>query len=136
MAHTLTYRSCHPVDPDREAVIRQTADTFNRGRPWVLSFTRDQRDDHLTCVMEPSDDPDGCRPSGEVPRWPGPYEAKCLLDALCGISRDCKVDWEIRATYSPRPVGVIRGGECRADPEAHAEAVRIMAERLDRRAGR
>jgi hypothetical protein len=85
--------------------------------------------------MEPTDDPDGSRPSWERARWPGPYEAKCLLDALCGISRDCHVDWEIWATYSPRPVGVIRGGECIDDPEAHADAVRSRREELDRRAG-
>jgi hypothetical protein len=134
MGHTLTYRSCAPVGPDREAAVRQAVDAFNRGRPWVLALSRDPQDGHLTCTTEPSGGPDG-RPSGERPPWPGPYEAKCLLDALCGISRDCEVDWEIRATYSRRPVGVIRGGECRADPEAHAEAVRDMGERLNRRAG-
>jgi hypothetical protein len=92
-------------------------------------------DGHLMCTMEPSDDSGGDRPSSEGTRWPGPYEAKCLLDALCGISHDCKVDWEIRATYSPRPVGVIRNGECHADQEAHVEAVRSMGEKLNGRAG-
>jgi hypothetical protein len=58
-----------------------------------------------------------------------------MLDALCDISRDCLVDWEIRATYSPRPVGSIRAGICHSDLEAHAEAMRQMRARLDGRNG-
>src|SRR5262245_23702506 len=132
MGHTLTYRSCSPVDPGRDAAIRQAADAFNRGREWILAFATDPRDAHLMCTMEPSEAPTAERSSGNVSRWPGPYEAKCLLDALCAISRDCGVDWEIRATYSQRPVGTIRGGQCYDDPEAHAEAIRHMRARLDR----
>jgi hypothetical protein len=134
MGYTLTYRSCAPVDPEREAAVRQAVDAFNQGRDWILVLRKNQEDGHLTCSMEPNGGPDD-RPAGAVPPWPGPYEAKCMLDALCGISRDCGVDWEIWATYSLRPVGVIRGGECHDDPEAHAEAVRNMAERLNRRNG-
>jgi hypothetical protein len=133
MAFTLTYRSRLPVDADLEAAIRKAADTFNQGRAWGLSFTRDQQDGHLVCAMESSDDSGGTCSSGETPRWPGPYEAKCLLESLCSISRDHGVDWEIKATYSSRPVGMIRGGVCQADQEAHAEALRRMGERHDRR---
>jgi hypothetical protein len=77
--------------------------------------------------------PDGDPVGGKTHQWPGAYEAKCLLDGLCGISRDCKVDWEIHDPYGLRPVGIILGGECHADPEAQAEAVRNMGEVLRRR---
>jgi hypothetical protein len=134
MGHTLRYRTCQAIDPDREAAIRCAAEALNRGRSWVLAFTRDHGDGRLRCTMEPADDPDGRRPDGARARWPGAYEARSLLDRLCGISRECDVDWEIWAKYGPRPVGVIRGGECIDDPEGHADAVRAMREDLDRRA--
>jgi hypothetical protein len=136
MGHTLTYRTCQPLSPEQEAAVRSAADAFNQGRAWVLTFFRDERDGHLTCYMEPSDRPDGNPAGGKTLQWPGPYEAKCLLDGLCGISRDCQVDWEIHHPYGLRPVGVIRGGVCHADEEALAEATRNMGEVLRRRSGR
>jgi hypothetical protein len=85
--------------------------------------------------MELKADLEGDRASARKQRWPGPYEAKCMLDALCDISRDCQVDWEIRATYAERPVGIIRAGVCHSDQEAHEEAIRGMRTRLDARNG-
>lgn len=130
MGYTLTYRSCGAVSAGQEAAVRQAAEAFNRGREWVLVFTTDQRDSSLVCGMAPSADPGSGLSPGEGLRWPGPYVAKCLLDALCHISRDCGVDWEIMTTYGLRPVGVIRNGVCIDDPEAHAEAMRNLGERL------
>ena len=60
---------------------------------------------------------------------------KCLLDALCGISRDCNVDWEIWAVTRPTPGGGDPRRQCIDDPEAHADAVRGVREAFDRRAG-
>ena len=133
MGITLTHRTCQPISPEQEAAIRLAVDSFNQGRTWVLAFLRDERDGHLICSMKPNDMPDDDPAAGTAPQWPGAYEAKCLLDGLCGISRDCKVDWEIHHTYSLRPIGVIRGGECHSDPEAQAEAARNMGEVLRRR---
>ena len=93
MAYTLTYRSCGTVSAVQEAAVRQAAEAFNSEREWVLAFTTDQRDSSLVCVMAPSADPVGGLSPGEGSRWPGPYVAKCLLDALCHIARDCGVDW-------------------------------------------
>lgn len=131
MGYTLSYRSCHRVDPEQETAIRRAADAFNDGRAWVLTFLKNEADGHLVCVMQSTEKPDG--EAGGAPKWPGPYEAKCLLDGLCGISRECKVDWEIRDSYCLRPIGVIRNGVCHSDPEAQAEAVRNMGEVLSRR---
>lgn len=133
MGYTLTYRTCQPLSPEQEAAVGLAADAFNQGRTWVLTVRRDDRDGHLTCAMELKDGSGGLPPGEQTPRWPGYYEAKSLLDGLCGISRDCQVDWEIHDPYGLRPIGVIRGGVCHADPEAQAEAVRNMGEVLRRR---
>ena len=134
MGH-LTYHTCQPVDTEREAAIRRAADAFNEGRDWVLLFQREPASGNLIGTMEPKAELDGdCAGTGKQ-RWPGPYEAKCILDALCDISRDCQVDWEIRATYAARPVGTIRDGVCHSDQEAHEEAIRGMRNRLDGRNG-
>ncbi|MCI0640551.1 MAG: hypothetical protein L0Y72_06410 [Gemmataceae bacterium] len=130
MGYTLSYRSCNSVSPEQEAAIRQAADAINQGRTWTLAFEKDERDGHLLCAMKSAEVPDGTRAAGEARKWPGPYEAKCLLDALCTISHDCKVDWEIRDTYCLRPIGLIRDGVCHADKEAQEEAARNMAEVL------
>jgi hypothetical protein len=128
MAYTVSYRTCQPLSPDQEAAVRLAADSFNQGRSWVLSFRRDDRDGRLTCRMAPKDLPEGDPAAWNSLPWPGAYEAKCLLDGLCRISRDCSVDLEIHDPYGRRPIGIIRGGECIADEEARVEAMRNMAE--------
>jgi hypothetical protein len=80
--------------------------------------------------MKPIDVPDGDPAAGKKPP---PYEHKCLLEGLCGISRECKVDWEMHVTYGLRPVGFIRAGECHWDQEAWAEALRNMCDNMARR---
>jgi hypothetical protein len=132
MGYTVSYRTCQPLSPEREAAVRGAADAFNAGRAWVLHLVRNEQDGHLVCFMEPAEKPDG-EPAAGSSKWPGAYEGKCLLDGLCDISRACQVDWEIRDTYCLRPVGVIRNGECHADPEAQAEALRHMGEVMRRR---
>ena len=134
MGYTVTYRTCQPTSPEQEAAIRSAADAFNQGRTWVLAFLRNERDGHLICSMKANETPDEGGAASKAPQWPGPYEVQCLLDGLCGISRDCQVDWEIHDPYGRRPVGIIRGGQCHADPEAQAEATRNMGEVLRRRA--
>ena len=131
MAYTVSYRSCLPVRPEQEAAVRKAVDAFNQGRVWVLSISRNEIDGCLVCLMKSTEQSDG--KTGGARHWPGAYEVKCLLDGLCGISRDCQVDWEIRDTYCLRPLGIIRNGECHADPEAQAEAARNMGEVLFRR---
>jgi hypothetical protein len=128
MGYTISYRSCHPVTPDQETAIRQAAESFNQGREWVLNLQRNPNDGHLLCFMKSIQTDDGKQAAGPARSWPGAYEAKCLLEALCGISRDCKVAWEIRDPHCARPIGIIRDGACHADPEAQAEAARNMVE--------
>lgn len=64
-----------------------------------------------------------------------------LIDALCQISRDHQVDWEIEHEYQEGPVGYIRNGL--ADDKLVAEIDRLSAEieearnlRIDRRQSR
>jgi hypothetical protein len=130
---TLTYRTCQLISPEQEAAIRLAVDSFNQGRTWGLTLRRDEHDGHLICGMKPIDVPDGDPAAGKEAKWPGAYEARCLLNGLCGISRECKVDWEVHQTYGLRPVGYIRTGECHDDPEASAEAGRNMCEVLPQR---
>lgn len=125
MSHRLTYRTCRPVNSEQEAAVRGAAEAFNQGRAWVLCMLRNERDGHLLCLMEPAATTE--QPGG-ASKWPGAYEAQCLLDGLCGISRACQVDWEIHDRFGLRPIGVIRGGVCHADAEAQAEAARNMAD--------
>jgi hypothetical protein len=54
-----------------------------------------------------------------VPTWE-------LIDALCQISRDHQVDWEISHDYRDGPVGYIRSGL--ADDKLVAEIDRLLAE--------
>jgi hypothetical protein len=131
MAYTVSYRTCEPVGPEQETAVRRAADEFNQGRVWVLSISRNEIDGCLVCLMKSTEQTDAT--AGGARQWPGAYEVKCLFEGLCGISRDCQVDWEIRDTYCLRPLGVIRNGECHADPEAQAEAARNMGEVLSRR---
>jgi hypothetical protein len=119
MSHTITYRSQTPVDPGVEASIRQVIEAFNNGREWVLAIRRDH-DGRLIGTMEPA--------GGGGPRWPGPYEAECIMDVVRGLSRDYRVDWDVMVTYGRRPVGVVRAGVCHADQAALDEAARRWAE--------
>jgi len=132
---TLAYRSSHPVGHEQEATIRQAADAVNHGRSWILTFLIDQRDGCLFGAITPNQRPNGECAVGEARTWPGAYEAQCLLDALCSISRECGVDWEIRDDACLRPIGVIRAGVCHADHEAMAESARNRGEILRRKAG-
>ena len=63
---------------------------------------------------------------------PAPYEASLLLEGLCGISRDCSVDWEILDPYGLRPIGFIRGGVCHSDDRGTGRSRRNMGEVLRR----
>jgi hypothetical protein len=133
MAYTLTYRTCQAFSSEQEANLRRALDAFNQKRTWVLSIHRDDGDGHLACVMK-CVAASGGEPVGEkMPQWPGAYEVQCLLDGLCGISRDCQVDWEIHDPYGLRPVGFIRKGQCHADPAAQTEALQNMQAVLRRR---
>jgi hypothetical protein len=49
-----------------------------------------------------------------------------LIDALCQISRDHQIDWEIGHDYHDGPVGYIRSGL--ADDKLVAEIDRLLAE--------
>jgi hypothetical protein len=133
MGSTLFYRTCQTVSPEREAAIRSAADSFNRGRSWVLAFDWDKDSGRLVCRMATTGPPDISPVTGKVREWPGPYEAQCLLEGLCAISRDLHIDWEIHDPYSVRPLGVIRDGRCHHDPEAIAESVLRMGEDLRNR---
>src|SRR6266705_1651457 len=135
MGYTLSYRSSHPVGPEQDAAIRQAADSVNQGRTWVLTFLRDVRDGHLFGAITYNGKPDGDRAARAASTWPGPFEGKQLLDALCSISRDCGVDWKIRDDTCLRPIGVIHAGVCHADQEAMAESARNRGEILRRKAG-
>lgn len=124
MGVTLTYRSCHPVRHEQETQIRQAADVANREQSWILTIFRDERDGRLYGAIAPAPGAESDRVGGAARTWPGPYEAQRLLDALCGISRETGVEWEIRDDTCLRPIGVIRGGVCHADHEAMAESAR------------
>jgi hypothetical protein len=127
MSHTLTYRSQAPVDPGVEGSIRQAVEAFNRGREWVLAIRRDH-DGRLIGTMEPA--------GGGEARWPGPYEAEGIMEAVRSLSRDFQVDWDVLVTYGRRPVGVVRAAVCHSDQAALDEATRRLGESYDRRVGR
>ena len=65
----------------------------------------------------------GCTRS---PAWKRIVPIRELIDALCQISCDHQIDWEISHDYHDGPVGYIRSGS--ADDKLVAEIDRLLAE--------
>ena len=131
MGFSIDYRSTRTVTAAEAEAIDETAgrlcddDTWGDGCEEIHFFEclGKYADGHLTGSSKPNFQADRGAIPGEERRI---VTIRDLIDALCQISRDHQVDWEISHDYSDGPVGYIRSGS--ADDKLVAEVDRLAAE--------
>jgi hypothetical protein len=112
MGISMCYTSTRAVAPGEADAIREAAAVACEGRSWLSSepvcFVPGLQDGKLVGDSKPnfSPHPDDARQAAEsgLPDG-GPRE---VIEILCGLSRDYKVDWEIGHDFGS--LGFIRGG--------------------------
>jgi len=133
MGFAVYYRSTRPVAPTESEAIREAASAANEGRTWlscepVHFFPDDDR--HLMGGSKPNfvPHPDDAAAAAREVLPDG--TTRDLLDILCQLSRDHRIDWKISHDYSERPIGYIRGGVCDGDVLAQLEAFADLGDLL------
>ncbi len=130
MGFTVYYRSTRPVSAAESDVIDEAAGRLCDDRDsfgWEeVSFDLECADAYLWGGSKPHpgrhpDDAASAAGEGLAQR-----RTRDLLDVLCQLSRDHRVDWEISHDFSDGPVGSIRSGV--ADVEVVAEIERALTE--------
>lgn len=135
MGFSVYYRSTEPLSAEQVTAVRKAADAECRRRTW------------LSCepVKLFGAEPDGCLLGGSKPNFhPRPDDAasaagsglpdgtlRDLVDALCRISREHGVDWELCHDEAPGPMGYIRDGECDPGLLDQVDALADLAGFLD-----
>jgi hypothetical protein len=131
MGCEVSYCSTRPVTPEEAEAIDESASRLCENPDWV----RCEPIIFVSCI----DGHTGGPLSGSSKLSFKPFEELAspdlemydatihdLLNALCELSREHKVDWEISHEYSDGPVGYIRTGV--ADDKLVAEIDRLAAE--------
>jgi hypothetical protein len=141
MGFSIYYRSTRPVNPAEADAIRETARTASAGRTWLscepIHFFGGQEDGHLFGGSKPNFQPHPDDAAAAAREGLPDGTTRDMLDILCLLSRDHKVDWDL--SHDHGPVGYIRGGVC--DPrvldqiEALADLGDILGELGDEGSG-
>src|SRR3954454_8911684 len=100
MGFTVYYRSTRPVGKAESDAIRQAAHEANAGRTWLgcepVHFFDPDEQGHLVGGSKPNflphpDDVASAAAAGGRPNG----TTRDLLDVLCRLSRDHRIDWEL-----------------------------------------
>lgn len=114
MGFTIYYRSTEPMDRQRASVIRLAADNLNEGRTWLscepLNFFNDDDDGRLSGGSKPAFQPHYDDVASAVAEGLPDGTVRDLVDALCTLSQQHGVDWELGHDGDPAPIGFIRRG--------------------------
>ncbi len=121
----LIYRSTESLDAKREAAIRAAAEKFDSGFSWLfcdsVSFDDDAGDNRLTgsskLNLQPHPEDRAAALASGLPDG----TVKDLFEALCEISREHQVNWEVKHDMDSAPIGYIRHGVIDDDLDRIAE---------------
>jgi hypothetical protein len=138
MGFRIYYRSTRPVSPEEAAAIQGAADRASAGRTWLscepVHFFEGEPGDgtRLFGGSKPNFSPHPDDAASAASQGLPDGDVRDLFDALCQLSRDHGVDWEISHDAQTEPVGYIRHGVCdsrlRGLPEALADLGNLIAE--------
>jgi hypothetical protein len=129
MGFAVCYRSTRPVGVEEADGIKQAANTLSRGHTWLgcepVKFFSAQDDGSLFGGSKPNfqPHPDDAAAADRMGMPNGAMHD--LLDILCQLSRDHRIDWEISHDHSGGPVGYVRAGAC---DEAVAAKIEVFAD--------
>lgn len=116
MGFTIAYESTKPVPRATAEQIRAATDELCQGYTWLscepVDFFETPNQGKLWGASKPNffPHPDDVA-SAAKERLPD-GTVTTMLDILCQLSRDYRVDWRLSHELDPRPMGFIRGGEC------------------------
>jgi hypothetical protein len=115
MGFTVYYRSTRPVEAIEADAIRQSADVANRGHTWLscepVHFFAANDDGHLLGGSKPNFLPDPEDAASAARERLPDGTTRVMLDILCQLSREHKIDWELSHDHDPF-IGFIRSGIC------------------------
>lgn len=110
MGFSIHFNSTRRIAPRKAESVRRSAEKLCRGRTSLgcepVTFHAGSTDGHLSGSSKPNllpADDDCDLPNGN---------ALDLLDILCQLSREHRIDWEIGHDYSNGAIGYIRKGVC------------------------
>lgn len=138
MGFSIYYRSTRPVSADVAAAVQKAADRASAGRTWLscepVQFFAGEPEDggRLLGASKPNFSPHPDDAASAASEGLPDGSVRELFDVLCRLSREYRIDWEIRHDHVPGPVGYIRGGVCdpslRGLPEALADLAGLIDE--------
>jgi hypothetical protein len=115
MGFSVYYRSVRPVTSAKAAAIQRAADELCRGHTWLSCEPVGlvlEEDGHLRGHSKPNFQPDPDDAASAAREGLPDGSTRDLLDILCALSGEHRVDWEISHDHSDGPVGYIRDGMC------------------------
>jgi hypothetical protein len=126
MGFTIYYRSTRRLGPAQANAIRKATATLIAGRTWLscepVCFFHDQKDGRLLGGSKPNFQPHPDDVTAAARESLPDGTVHDMLEILCKLSSDFKVDWEFSHDHDPGPIGFIRGGVCEPPLREQVEA--------------
>ncbi|WP_178132580.1 hypothetical protein [Limnoglobus roseus] len=115
MGFAVYYRSTRPVSSVEGDAIRQAARVAGEGRTWLgcepVHFFPGDEDGHLFGGSKPNFQPHPDDAADAARSGMPDGTARDMLDVLCRLSRDHRVEWALSHDHDPH-IGGIRDGVC------------------------
>jgi hypothetical protein len=116
MGFSISYESTKPVPRATADQMRQATDELCQGYTWLscepVGFFELANQGKLWGASKPNFFPHPDDVASTAKEGLPDGTVTTLLDILCQLSRDYRVDWRLSHELDPRPLGFIRGGEC------------------------
>lgn len=116
MGFTIDYESTKPVPRATAEQIRATTSELCQGYTWLscepVSFFDAAIQGKFCGASKPNFFPHPDDVASAAKEGLPDGTVTTLLEILCQLSRDYRVDWRLSHELDPRPLGFIRGGKC------------------------
>jgi hypothetical protein len=115
MGFEIHYRSTRPITRTEAAAIERATKKLVRGRTWLSCepvILAHEEDGHLGGGSKPNFEPHPDDAAAAAEEGLPDGTTQDLLDILCELSREYRIDWEISHDYSGGQVGHIRNAKC------------------------
>lgn len=135
MGFSIYYRSTRPVSPALAGAVVRAALEMCRGRSWLgcepVTFFPEMQDGHLMGGSKPNFLPHPRDHASAALSGLPDGTTRDLLDILCRLSREHRIDWELSHDHSGGPVGYIRSGVCDDEVTDQMNALACLGEFLE-----